>query len=36
MFPEGGMIYGFLAVYMILGAALMVVVGRLPQERGAA
>ena|SRR5438093_12370793 len=36
IFPEGGIIYGFLAAYMMLGAALVVLIAKLPRRRAPA
>ena len=36
MFPKGGMIYAFLAAYTTLGAALVIVIGKMRRKRAAA
>jgi len=36
MLPKGGMIYAFLAAYTTLGAALVIVIGKMRRKRAAA
>ena len=36
MFPEDGIIYGLLAAYTMLGAALVFIVGKMPRKGAAA